>query len=211
MEDGLAIVLSAVKTKNSSTSGHLYITKHERQGKKQRKRERNRGRGGKQGCRGDQRGGREHTRRTDRWSTEAGEQVRTGRSYRCGADGPLVDSSSQEEMQGRTRGRCARPGGLEQGAASLCLRLCRQEAGPPPPPPLFLSSLREAAAARTCGKSPRAGGLPRNSIYAVDSRPFPSSADATRSIPASFHCVRSIPRPIPSSSRLAAPASATGL
>ena len=38
MEDGLAIVLSAVKTKNSSTSGHLYITKHERQGKKQRKR-----------------------------------------------------------------------------------------------------------------------------------------------------------------------------
>jgi hypothetical protein len=38
MEDGLAIVLSAVKTKNSSTSGHLYITKHERQGNKQRKR-----------------------------------------------------------------------------------------------------------------------------------------------------------------------------
>ena len=101
--------------------------------------------------------------------------------------------------------------GLEQGAASLRLRLCRQEAGPPPPPPLFLSSLREAAAARTCGKSPRAGGLPRNSIYAVDSRPFPSSADVTRSIPARFHCVRSIPRPIPSSSQLAAPASATGI
>ena len=38
MEDGLAIVLSAVKTKNSITSGHLYITKHKRQGKKQRKR-----------------------------------------------------------------------------------------------------------------------------------------------------------------------------
>ena len=35
--------------------------------------------------------------------------MRTGRSCRCGADGPLVDSSSQEEMQGRTRGRCARP------------------------------------------------------------------------------------------------------
>jgi hypothetical protein len=69
-------------------------------------------------------------------------------------------------------------GGLEQGAASLR----RQEAGPPPLPPLFLSSLHEAAAARTRGKSPRAGDLPRNSIYAVDSRPFPSSADATRSI-----------------------------
>jgi len=91
------------------------------QGKKQRKRreaeeekekeeeEGSRGRGGKQGCRGDQRGGSEHTRRTGRRSTEAGEQVRTGRSCRCGADGPLVDSSSQEEMQGRTRGRCARP------------------------------------------------------------------------------------------------------
>ena len=74
-----------------------------------RGRERNRGRGGKQGCRGDQRGGREHTRRTGRRSTEAGEQVRTGRSCRYGADGPLLDSSSQEEMQGRTRGRCARP------------------------------------------------------------------------------------------------------
>jgi len=48
-------------------------------------------------------------RRTGRRSTEAGEQVRTGRSCRCGADGPLVDSSSQEEMQGRTRGRCAWP------------------------------------------------------------------------------------------------------
>jgi hypothetical protein len=45
-------VLSAVKTKNLSTSSHLYITKHERQGKKQRRRERNKGRGGKQGCRG---------------------------------------------------------------------------------------------------------------------------------------------------------------
>jgi hypothetical protein len=38
MEDELAIVLSAVKTKNSSTSSHLHITKHERQEKKQRKR-----------------------------------------------------------------------------------------------------------------------------------------------------------------------------
>ena len=74
-----------------------------------RGRERNRGRGGKQGCRGDQRGGREHTRRMGIRSTEAGEQVRTGWSCRCGADGPLVDSSSQEEMQGRTHGRCAWP------------------------------------------------------------------------------------------------------
>ena len=43
-------------------------------------------------------------------------------------------------------------GGLEQGAVSLRLCLRRQEAGPPPP--LFLSSLREAAAAHTYGKSP---------------------------------------------------------
>ena len=189
----------------------------EEEGKKQRKRreaeeekekeeeEGSRGRGGKQGCRGDQRGGREHTRRTGRRSTEADGlelQVRCGRTP-GGLEQPGGDAGADSREV-----RAA--GGLEQGAASLRLRLCRQEAGPPPPP-LFLSSLREAAAARTCGKSPRAGGLPRNSIYAVDSRPFPSSADATRSIPASFHCVRSIPRPIPSSSRLAAPASAIGL
>jgi len=173
-----------------------------------RGRERNRGRGGKQGCRGDQRGGREHTRRTGRRSTEADGlelQVRCGRTP-GGLEQPGGDAGADSREV-----RAA--GGLEQGVASLRLCLCRQEAGPPPPPPppLFLSSLREAAAARTCGKSPRVGGLPRNNIYAVDSRPFPSSADATLSISASFHCVRSIPCPIPSSSRVAAPASATGL
>ena len=179
-------------------------------GKETEEEEGSRGRGGKQGCRGDQRVGREHTRRTGRWSTEVGEQVRTSRSCRCGADGPLVDSSSQEEMQGRTRGRCARPVDSSKerqasASASAAKKQGRRRR-------LFSSPLsREAAAARTYGKSPRMGGLPRNSIYAVDSCSFPSSADATRSILASFHCVRSIPCPIPSSSRLAAPASGTGL
>ena len=197
--------------------------------------ERNRGRGKEteeeEGSRGRERnrerGGKQRKRR------EAGLQRRPERRQGAyEADGYTVDGGGRagadgQELQvrcGRTPGGLEQPGGdagadsrevraaggLEQGAASLRLRLCRQEAGPPPPP-LFLSSLREAAAARTCGKSPRAGGLPRNSIYAVDSRPFPSSADATPSIPASFYCVRLIPRRIPSSSRLAAPASATSL
>jgi len=140
MEDGLAIVLSAVKTKNSSTSGHLYITKHERQGNKQRKRERNRGRGGKQGCRGDQRGGREHTRRTGRrWTNRGAAKLRCGLRLHGSCGG-------QAEMQGWLRGRGGRLAGgrteeQPSGARGLPAAFSLPPSGArgPPPPSLFLS------------------------------------------------------------------------
>jgi hypothetical protein len=78
--------MTSAKTKNSSTSSHLYITKHERQGKKQRKR-REAGlqrRGGKadsgvhaskiwesRGGGRESRGGGRHTRRKGKYPTEA--------------------------------------------------------------------------------------------------------------------------------------------
>jgi len=127
MEDVLAIVLLAVtvKTKNSSSSSHLSVTKHERQGKKQRKREGNRGRGGegKQTAeytpqifgKAEEVGGKaEETR-----GIPGGRGSTRPRQGRAGADG-CADSRQRQSRDVRSRG--GRPVDWSRGAAKRSSR-----------------------------------------------------------------------------------------